>query len=127
MSRVAIVGAGPCGLALLRAFALAREKGLDIPDIVCYEKQSDWGGLWNYSWRIGVDEIGEPALGSMYRFLWSNGPKECLELPITLLTNTSSAPFPLSPRVRSCRITLSDAPKKSGIREVIRFNTAVKM
>ena len=43
MSRVAIVGAGPCGLALLRAFALAREKGLDIPDIVCYEKQSDWG------------------------------------------------------------------------------------
>ena len=68
MSRVAIVGAGPCGLALLRAFALAREKGLDIPDIVCYEKQSDWGGLWNYSWRIGVDEIGEPAHGSMYRF-----------------------------------------------------------
>ena len=91
MSRVAIVGAGPCGLALLRAFALAREKGLDIPDIVCYEKQSDWGGLWNYSWRIGVDEIGEPAHGSMYRFCGQTALKNAWNLPITLLTNTSSA------------------------------------
>ena len=77
--RVAVIGAGPCGLAQLRAFQSAKEKGADIPDIVCFEKQSDWGGLWNYSWRTGLDEHGEPVHGSMYRYLWSNGPKEGLE------------------------------------------------
>ncbi|MBT5851548.1 MAG: NAD(P)/FAD-dependent oxidoreductase, partial [Acidimicrobiaceae bacterium] len=79
MTRVAIIGAGPSGLAMLRAFASERDKGGDIPDLVCYEKQSDWGGLWNYSWRTGLDDHGEPVHNSMYRYLWSNGPKECLE------------------------------------------------
>ena len=77
--RVAIIGAGPSGLAQLRAFQSAQAKGADIPEIVCYEKQSDWGGMWNYTWRTGLDEHGEPVHGSMYRYLWSNGPKECLE------------------------------------------------
>ena len=79
MIRVAIIGAGPCGMAQLRAFASAARNGADIPEIVCYEKQSDWGGLWNYTWRTGLDQYGEPVHGSMYRYLWSNGPKECLE------------------------------------------------
>ena len=66
MTRVAIIGAGPSGLAMLRAFASERDKGGDIPDLVCYEKQSDWGGLWNYSWRTGLDDHGEPlALGKV--------------------------------------------------------------
>jgi trimethylamine monooxygenase len=77
--RVAIIGAGPSGLAQLRAFQSAAAKGADIPEIVCFEKQSNWGGLWNYSWRTGVDEYGEPCHGAMYRYLWSNGPKEGLE------------------------------------------------
>ena len=127
MSRVAIVGAGPCGLALLRAFALAREKGLDIPDIVCYEKQSDWGGLWNYSWRIGVDEIGEPAHGSMYRFLWSNGPKECLEFADYTFDEHFKRPIPSFPPREVLQDYIVGRAEKSGIREVIRFNTAVKM
>ena len=77
--RVAVIGAGPSGLAQLRAFKSAADKGADIPEIVCFEKQADWGGLWNYTWRTGLDEHGEPVHGSMYRYLWSNGPKECLE------------------------------------------------
>lgn len=77
--RIAIIGAGPSGLAQLRAFEAARRAGAEIPEIVCYEKQADYGGLWNYTWRTGLDENGEPVHGSMYRFLWSNGPKECLE------------------------------------------------
>ncbi|MDO6482307.1 NAD(P)/FAD-dependent oxidoreductase [Shimia thalassica] len=77
--RVAVIGAGPSGLAQLRAFQSAAQKGADIPEIVCFEKQSNWGGLWNYTWRTGVDENGEPVHGSMYRYLWSNGPKEGLE------------------------------------------------
>ncbi|MED5167307.1 MAG: NAD(P)/FAD-dependent oxidoreductase, partial [Actinomycetota bacterium] len=53
MTRVAILGAGPSGLAQLRAFASAAADGTEIPDLVCYEKQEDWGGLWNYTWRTG--------------------------------------------------------------------------
>ncbi len=53
--------------------------GAEIPEIVCFEKQANWGGLWNYTWRTGLDEHGEPVHCSMYRYLWSNGPKEGLE------------------------------------------------
>ena len=58
-----------------------RKTGCKIPEITCYDKQSNWGGLWNASWRTGLDEFGEPVHGSMYRHLWSNGPKEALEFP----------------------------------------------
>ena len=79
MKRVAVIGAGPSGMAQMRAFQSAASKGADIPEIVCFERSSDWGGLWNYTWRTGLDAHGEPVHGSMYRYLWSNGPKECLE------------------------------------------------
>ena len=77
--RIGIVGAGPSGLAQLRAFKSAEKKGEEVPEIICFEKQEDWGGLWNYTWRTGVGKYGEPTHGSMYKYLWSNGPKECLE------------------------------------------------
>ncbi|GMI37411.1 hypothetical protein TrRE_jg12794, partial [Triparma retinervis] len=77
--RVAVIGAGPSGTSCLRAFKSAEEKGSEIPEIVCFEKGEDWGGLWNYNWRTGLDQHGNPVHGSMYRHLWSNGPKECLE------------------------------------------------
>ena len=76
---VLIIGAGPSGIAVLRSFYAAKNKGEVIPNVVCYEKQSKVGGLWNYDWRSGVDGHGVPVHGSMYRYLWSNGPKECLE------------------------------------------------
>ncbi|GAA4416514.1 hypothetical protein GCM10011450_12300 [Advenella faeciporci] len=79
-TKIAILGAGPSGLAQLRAFEALRKAGVaDLPEIVCYEKQNDIGGMWNYTWRTGLDKNGEPVHGSMYRYLWSNGPKECLE------------------------------------------------
>ena len=34
--KIAIIGAGPCGLAQLRAFKSAEESGVDIPEIVCF-------------------------------------------------------------------------------------------
>ncbi|MGB3148521.1 MAG: NAD(P)/FAD-dependent oxidoreductase, partial [Paracoccaceae bacterium] len=48
--RVAVIGAGPSGLAQLRAFQSAAKKGEAIPEVVCFEKQDNWGGLWNYTW-----------------------------------------------------------------------------
>jgi len=81
MARVAVIGAGPCGLSQMHAFQTAAQKGDKIPEIVCYEKQDNWGGEWNYTWRTGLDEYGEAVHGSMYHNLWTNSPKENLELP----------------------------------------------
>ena len=61
MTKVAIIGAGPCGLSALRSFEQAEKKGEKIPEIVCFDKQEDWGGLWNYSWRTGSDQYGDPG------------------------------------------------------------------
>jgi trimethylamine monooxygenase len=44
--------------AQLHAFEAARDAGADVPEIVCYEKQNDWGGLWNDTWRTGLDAYG---------------------------------------------------------------------
>lgn len=79
--RVAIIGCGPSGMAIMTAFAKAQDAGEEIPTIVCFEKQSTIGGMWNYSWRTGLDEFGENVHNSMYRGLWTNVPKEFCELP----------------------------------------------
>lgn len=48
MTRIAIIGSGPSGMAQLRAFQSAKAKGLEIPEIICFEKQSDWGAMELY-------------------------------------------------------------------------------
>jgi len=123
--RVAILGAGPSGLAQLRAFEAARCDGAESPEIVCYEKQSDWGGLWNYTWRTGLDLYGEPVHGSMYRYLWSNGPKECLEFANYSFEEHFGRPIPSYPPRAVLRDYIIGRVAKSNVRQHIRFNTAV--
>ena len=74
-----------------------KKRSTKLPEIVCFEKQSDWGGLWNYTWRTGTDEFGEPVHGSMYRYLWSNGPKECLEFADYTFDDHFGQPIPSYP------------------------------
>lgn len=124
--RIAILGAGPSGLAQIRAFEAARLAGADIPEIVCYEKQSDLGGLWNYTWRTGLDAYGEPVHGSMYRYLWSNGPKECLEFADYSFEEHFGRPIPSYPPRAVLRDYIMGRVEKSGARQYIRFNTAVQ-
>lgn len=124
--RVAIIGAGPSGLAQLRAFQVAQEQGTEIPDLVCFEKQGDWGGLWNYTWRTGLDENGEPVHGSMYRYLWINGPKECLEFSDYSFEEHFGKPI----ASYAPRSVLWDYIKarveKTEVRKFIRFNSPVR-
>ncbi len=125
--RVAIIGAGPSGLAQLRAFQSAREKGAEIPEVVCFEKQSDWGGLWNYTWRTGVDQYGEPVHGSMYRYLWSNGPKEGLEFADYSFEEHFGRPIASYPPRAVLFDYIEGRVKKAGVREQIAFNTVVRL
>ena len=126
MTRVAILGAGPSGLAQLRAFASAAADGTEIPDLVCYEKQEDWGGLWNYTWRTGVDEYGEPVHGSMYRYLWSNGPKECLEFADYSFEEHFGKPIASYPPREVLWDYIKGRVEKSKVRDQIRFRTPVR-
>ena len=59
--RVAIIGAGPCGL-----FQLIALKNDDL-DLICFERQSDWGGMWFYTKESKTVTIEEPIHTSMYK------------------------------------------------------------
>ncbi|MBO0662490.1 NAD(P)/FAD-dependent oxidoreductase [Jiella sp. MQZ9-1] len=126
VARLAIIGAGPSGLAVLRAFETARRKGATIPDIVCFEKQETWGGLWNYTWRTGLDEFGEPVHGSMYRYLWSNGPKECLEFADYSFEEHFGRPIPSYPPRAVLHDYIAGRVEKSGVKPYVRFRTPVR-
>ena len=125
MTKVAIIGTGPCGLSMLRAFEHVENKGEKIPEIVAFEKQSDWGGLWNYSWRTGSDEYGDPVPNSMYRYLWSNGPKECLEFADYSFDEHFGKPIPSFPPREVLYDYIIGRVNKGNIKNKIRFNTTV--
>jgi len=104
---------------------MSRE-GKQIPEIVCYEKQSDWGGLWNYTWRTGSDEHGEPIHGSMYRYLWSNGPKECLEFPHYTFEEHYGKAIPSFPPREVLFDYLKGRWGKEDIKKYVKFSTVVR-
>jgi len=124
--RVAIIGAGPSGMAQLHCFEEARKQGVDVPELVCFEKQDNWGGLWNYTWRTGLDEHGEPCHGSMYRYLWSNGPKECLEFADYTFDEHFGRPIPSFPPREVLFDYIIGRAKKNDINRHIRYKTAVR-
>ncbi|MCM2474275.1 NAD(P)/FAD-dependent oxidoreductase [Rhizobium sp. CG5] len=127
MTRVAVIGAGPSGTAQLRAFQSAAQKGAEIPEVVCFEKQADWGGLWNYTWRTGLDEFGEPVHGSMYRYLWSNGPKECLEFADYTFEEHFGKPIASYPPRAVLWDYIKGRVEKADVKKWVRFNTPVRM
>jgi trimethylamine monooxygenase len=124
--RVCIIGAGPSGLAQLRAFQSAEGKGADVPEVVCYEQQDNWGGLWNYTWRTGVDQYGNPCHASMYRYLWSNGPKEGLEFADYSFEEhfgKQIASYPPRPVLMDY---IEGRVKKAGVRGKIKFSHHIR-
>ena len=125
--KVAVIGAGPSGLAQLRAFQSAKAKGADIPEVVCFEKQSNWGGLWNYTWRTGLDEHGEPVHCSMYRYLWSNGPKEGLEFADYPFEEHFGKQIGSYPPRAVLFDYIEGRVNKAGVRDWIRFSTTIRM
>ncbi|KAL1468916.1 hypothetical protein MTO96_041168, partial [Rhipicephalus appendiculatus] len=63
--RVAVVGAGCCGITAVKA---CLEEGLDV---VCFEKASNCGGLWWYR-----EETPGSGTGTVMRFTVANSSKE---------------------------------------------------
>jgi len=126
VGKVCIIGGGPSGLSVLCWFAKLKREGKVIPDLVCFEKQSSFGGLWNYSWRTGSDEHGEPVHGSMYRYLWSNGPKECLEFPHYTFEQHFGKAIPSFPPREVLFDYLKGRWNQEDIQKYIKFSTVVR-
>ncbi|KAJ7377843.1 hypothetical protein OS493_026413 [Desmophyllum pertusum] len=124
--RVCVIGAGPSGMSVLYHFHQLKTQGKEIPEIVCFDKQSDWGGLWKYSWETGTDKYGEPVHGSMYRDLWSNIPKECLEYPDYTFDEHFGKPIPSFPPRDVLYDYLKGRWSKGDLRPWIRFNHVIR-
>lgn len=124
--RIAIIGAGPSGLAAFRAFESAERAGTEIPEIVCYEKQDDWGGQWNYSWRTGIDQYGESVHSSMYRNLWSNAPKEALEFAEYTFDEHFGRPISSYPPREVLWDYIDGRLRSSNAKDKVQFATAVR-
>ncbi|XP_045208781.2 senecionine N-oxygenase-like [Mercenaria mercenaria] len=125
--KICIIGAGPSGLSTLFHFAKMEQ----MPDIICYEKQSTWLGLWNLSWKTGLDENGEPVHTSVYKDLWCNAPCEAHEY----YDYTVEQHFGQRTPSFLSRIVMRDylegrftrgAPRGRNLKEFIQFNTAVR-
>lgn len=114
-------------MAALRAFESAQRGGAEIPELVAFEKQADWGGQWNYTWRTGLDEYGEPVHSSMYRNLWSNGPKEGLEFADYSFDEHFGRPISSYPPRPVLWDYIAGRLEQSDVRQYIRFETVVRM
>ena len=125
--KVAIIGAGPSGMAQMRAFESEARGGDSAVDIVCFEKQADWGGQWNYTWRTGLDEHGEPVHSSMYRNLWSNGPKEALEFADYSFDEHFGRPISSYPPRPVLWDYIAGRMEQSDVRRLVRFETVVRL
>jgi len=126
IKRVCIIGAGPSGMSTLYHFDKMQRKGHKVPEIVCYEQQSNWGGLWKYDWRTGTDNNGESVHGSMYRYLWSNGPKEALEFPDYTFEQHYGTAIPSFPPREVLLDYLQGRWKQNDLKKWIVFNRVVR-
>jgi trimethylamine monooxygenase len=94
--------------------------------VVCFEKQDEAGGLWNYSWHTGTDKYGEQCHNSMYRYLWSNGPKEVLEMGDYTFAEHYGKPIGSYPPRAVLKDYVLGRGRKNNIDRFVRYSTAVR-
>eukprot|EP00058_Branchiostoma_floridae_P021859 XP_002607349.1 hypothetical protein BRAFLDRAFT_69756 [Branchiostoma floridae] len=108
--RVAIIGAGVCGLTSLKA---CLEEGLDP---VCFERHDDIGGVWYYT-----DDVRPEQGSSVYNSLITNVSKES--------SCFSDFPYPRDyPAYMSCHLLhkyLHRYAETFGLSKHVRLNTKV--
>jgi len=124
--KIGLIGCGPSGMALISAFHEANSNGKSVPKIICFEKQEKVSGLWNLTWKTGIDSNGEPVHSSMYRHQWANGPKECLELANYTFDEHFKKPVPSFPPRGVIQDYLLGRFEKCSKDQDIRFNTVVR-
>ncbi|XP_066152347.1 senecionine N-oxygenase-like [Euwallacea fornicatus] len=113
--RVAVIGAGPAGLAAARQVS---SFGFEL-DV--FEMKPELGGTWVYTDEVGTDRYGYPVYSAMYKGLRTNLPKEIMGYP----------DFPIAEEKRSY-LTQAEVlefinlyAEKFHLKDHIKFNTMV--
>ncbi|GAB1315025.1 monooxygenase [Madurella fahalii] len=136
VKRIAIIGAGPCGLAAAKYLTAQ----LAFDSVVIFEQQSDVGGVWNYSSKpsetlhvpqVSADCAPDPPLQSpgedapvfpspMYELLHTNIPRALMPF--------SDLAFPESTLIFPSRKDVQDylVQYAKDIRHLIKFSTQVR-
>merc|ERR1719461_2254596 len=84
------------------------------------------GGMWVYNDHIGQDERGGRVPSSMYRELWTNGPKECLEFPDFTFKECFEVPIPSFPSREVMLRYLQKYAEKFDIAKYVQLDTSVE-
>ncbi|KAK3377763.1 FAD/NAD(P)-binding domain-containing protein [Podospora didyma] len=134
VKRIAIIGAGPCGLSAAKY--LAAQKAFE--SIVVFEQQSEVGGVWNYSPKasstLHVPQVSasippDPPIepegtapvfpSPMYQVLHTNIPRALMRF--------SDLPFPEDSLIFPTREAVQDylVAYARDIRHLIKFSTQV--
>ena len=124
--KICVIGAGPGGLSINVAFKMAADAGEEIPEIVIFEKQDTYLGQWNYTWKTGVDNNGEPVHNTMYQGLFINAPKEIYEYPYYTHLEHWGKATPSYPPREAMRDYMAGRFEKFGDPSWIKYNTVVK-
>ena len=103
----------------------AADKGADIPESSA-SRNSPTGAAVELHLAHRPRRHGDPVHGSMYRYLWSNGPKECLEFA-DYRSRTFRAADWLLPAARRAVDYIKGRVEKSGVKKWVRFNSPVRM
>ncbi|CUA76676.1 Flavin-containing monooxygenase FMO GS-OX-like 1 [Rhizoctonia solani] len=120
--RIAAIGAGASGLAILRIFSEEFRKEIDAGDceLVCFEKRHDAGGIWlpDHPNTIPQTDIPDTPL---YDCLTTNLP-----LPVMLYPSFDPAPSThLFPPAHAVLGYLQGYETQFKLRHFIQFNTVV--
>lgn len=111
-------------------YHFAKMSDEEMPDMVCYEKQSTWGGQWNPTWKIGTDEYGELVHSSIYPNLMINDAKEMMEYPDYTFQQHYGRALPSYVDAPCMREYLegrfTKAVGKRDLRKFVKFSTAVR-
>ncbi|KAL5641318.1 hypothetical protein ACGC1H_001714 [Rhizoctonia solani] len=120
--RIAAIGAGASGLAILRIFAEEFRKEIDAGDceLVCFEKRNNTGGIWLPDHSNTVPQTNVPDT-PLYNCLTTN-------LPLPIMLYPSREPVPsthLFPPAHAVLEYLQGYETQFTLRHFIRFNTVV--
>jgi len=82
--------------------------------------------LWNYTWRTGLDEHGDPVPGACTVTVVPTGPRSASSSPTTPSHEHFGQRSRRSRRAKCFTTTFTGRAKTNNVRQFIQFDTAVR-
>lgn len=108
-------------LSVMKRFANEQKEDDEKVELVCYERYVRPGGIWQFNPNTDTDEQGVLHHNSVYKALWSNVPKECMEYPdYSFLEYSGGKPMSsYAPRAVILDYIIKRAEKYDALKQVV--------